>query len=146
MRQRIAMIMLAAAAIGIYALAPAVHSQEFGRTSVRPVAEIKWNNAVLPGVATAVVNGDMTNGASHFYLRYAAGLVTPLHYHTPDHYVTTVAGNLVLIVDGKESALGPGSYFALTNKAKHAARCEGTQACVMFIDARGPWDAVAADK
>ena len=58
--------------------------------------------------------------------------------------MTTVAGNLVLIVDGKEQRLPPGSYFAFTGKARHAARCEGAQDCVMFIDARGRWDVVVA--
>lgn len=146
MRHRIAMILFAAAVATCCVLIPPIYSQDFGRTAVRPVADIKWNEASVPGVATAVVNGDMAKGPSHFYLRYAAGLVTPPHHHSPDHYVTMVTGNLVLIVDGKEHGLGPGSYFALTNKAKHAARCEGSQACVMFIDARGPWDVVVADK
>jgi len=41
--------------------------------------------------------------------------------------------------------LAPGSYFALLNKAPHAARVEGKDACVMFIDARGPWDVVMED-
>jgi quercetin dioxygenase-like cupin family protein len=86
----------------------------------------------------------MAKGASRFYLKYAAGFAAPVHHHSPDHYVTTVAGNLVLIADGKEHRLPPGSYFAFTGKAKHAARCEGTEACVMFIDARGPWDVVLA--
>jgi quercetin dioxygenase-like cupin family protein len=97
-------------------------------------------------VATAVVNGDMAKGPSHFYLRYSKGFVAPLHYHTADHFVTTVTGNLVLVLDGKEHRMGPGSYFALIDKAKHGARCEGSVDCVMFIDARGAWDVVPADK
>jgi quercetin dioxygenase-like cupin family protein len=125
---------------------PAAHSQDSGLTAIRPVADLKWSDAGVPGVATAVVRGDMTKGPSHFYLRYAAGFVAPLHHHSPDHYATMITGNLHLIVEGKAHALGPGSYFALTNKAKHAARCEGSQPCVMFIDARGPWDVVVADK
>jgi quercetin dioxygenase-like cupin family protein len=109
-----------------------------------PVADLKWIGAGVPGVETAAVKGDMAKGASHFYLKYAAGFAAPVHHHSPDHYVTTVAGNLVLIVDGKEHRLPPGSYFAFTGKAKHAARCEGAQDCVMFIDARGAWDVVLA--
>ena len=109
-----------------------------------PTADLKWINAGVPGVETAVVKGDMKKGASHFYLKYAGGFAAPVHHHSPDHFVTTVAGNLVLVVDGKEHRLPPGSYFAFTGKAKHAARCEGTEACVMFIDARGPWDVVLA--
>ena len=37
----------------------------------------------IPGVTKAPVEGDMAKGASHFYLKYAAGLVTPVHHHSP---------------------------------------------------------------
>jgi hypothetical protein len=82
---------------------------------------LKWINAGIPGVDTAVVKGDMKKGASHFYLKYAGGFAAPVHHHSPDHFATTVTGNLVLVVDGKEHRLPPGSYFAFTGKAKHAA-------------------------
>jgi quercetin dioxygenase-like cupin family protein len=84
----------------------------------------------------------MASGPSHFYLRYASGFVSPVHHHSADHFVTTVSATLVLIVDGKENRLPPGSFFALTGKAPHAARCEAGEDCVMSIDARGPWDVV----
>jgi quercetin dioxygenase-like cupin family protein len=111
-----------------------------------PRADLKWVEGAIPGVKTAVVQGDTATGASHFYLSYAPGLVTPVHHHSPDHYVTTVSGSLVLVVDGKEHRLPPGSYFGLTGKARHAARCDGSEACVMFIDARSPWDVVPEKK
>jgi quercetin dioxygenase-like cupin family protein len=85
----------------------------------------------------------MAKGPSHFYLKYDAGVVTPLHHHSPDHYATVVSGTLVLVTAGKENRLAPGSFFALTGMAKHAARVEGKEPCVMFIDARGAWDVVA---
>ena len=121
---------------------PAV-SQTTSKATVVPTSQLAWVNAGIPSVHTAAVQGDMKSGPSHFFLKYAAGFVTPPHHHSPDHFVTTVSGNLVLILDGKEQAVPPGSYFALTGKARHAARCEGAQDCVMFIDARGPWDVVA---
>jgi quercetin dioxygenase-like cupin family protein len=93
-------------------------------------------------VTTAAVEGDMKKGASHFFLTYPAGFVTPVHHHSPDHYVTTISGNLTLLLDGKEQRLTPGSYFAFTGKAPHAARCEANEPCVMFVDARGAWDVV----
>ena len=105
-------------------------------------AGLKWTDAGIPGVKTALVQGDMAKGPSHFYLKYPAGFTAPRHHHTPDHYATTVASQLVLVVDGKDQRLAPGSYFAFTDKAVHAARCEGSEDCVMFIDARGPWDVV----
>lgn len=113
---------------------------------VTPQAALQWKDAGIPGVSTAAVSGDMTKGASRFYLKYAAGFVAPAHHHTPDHYVTTISGNLVLTVDGKEHKLTPGSYFALTGKAPHTARCDGSEDCVMFVEAQAPWDVVLEEK
>ena len=133
--------MAAAVAAITVSVAPAM-AQTAGKATLVPVSQVSWANAGVPSVHTAVVRGDMKAGPSHFYLKYAAGFVTPPHHHSPDHFVTTVSGNLVLIADGKEQAMPPGSYFAFTGKARHSARCEGAQDCVMFIDARGPWDVV----
>jgi mannose-6-phosphate isomerase-like protein (cupin superfamily) len=116
--------------------------EALAKASVSPKADLKWAEGGIPGVSTAALDGDMAKGPSHFFLRYKAGLATPVHHHTPDHYVTVVSGNLVLILDGKEQTLGPGSYFAFTGKAPHAARCQGSEDCVMSVDARGPWDVV----
>ena len=124
-------------AAGLLLAIPAV-----AKTVVTPASEVKWAGAGVPGVSTAPVDGDMAKGPSHFFLKYASGFVAPVHHHSPDHYVTVVSGNLVLIVDGKEQRVPPGSYFAFTGKAKHGARCEGSEDCVMFVDARGAWDVV----
>jgi quercetin dioxygenase-like cupin family protein len=143
MTKHISAVALAAVLALVSPYSPGAFAQGTATKAVlTPVSDLKWIGAGVPGVETAVVKGDMAKGASQFYLKYAAGFVAPVHHHSPDHYVTTVAGNLVLVVDGKEHRLPPGSYFAFTGKAKHAARCEGAEACVMFIDARGPWDVV----
>lgn len=130
---------------GLFASAVAVSLTAFaagGAAVVMPTTDLKWAASGIPGVSTSTVQGDMGKGASHFYLKYAAGFVSPLHHHSADHYVTTVAGNLTLVVDGKEHRLLPGSYFSFNGKAPHVARCVGTTDCVMFIDARDTWDIV----
>ena len=124
----------------------AAFASDGGKAVFTPKSEVKWVESGIPGVSTAAAQGDSSKGPSHFYLKYAAGFAAPVHHHSPDHYVTTVSGNLVLVVDGKEHRLSPGSYFAFTGKAKHAARCEGNEDCVMFIDARGAWDVVPEAK
>lgn len=130
------------ATIAALALSLAALASDTGKSAVTSAANLKWTEAGIPGVSTAAVEGDMAKGPSHFYLKYAKGFVAPLHHHSPDHFVSTLSGRLVLIVDGKEQRLAPGSYFALTQKMAHGARCEGEEDCVMFIDARGPWDIV----
>lgn len=130
------------AAVALATAAGAALAQAPGKAVVTSQNSLKWADAGIPGVSTAAVEGDPSKGAAHFYLKYASGFVAPVHHHSPDHFVTTVSGNLVLIVDGKEQRLAPGSYFALTGKAKHAARCETGADCVMFVHALGPWDVV----
>lgn len=142
MAKRMRRSMLGANVALALAITQAVVGADMGAAVATAKGDLKWAEAGIPGVKTAVVQGDMVKGSSHFYLSYAAGFVAPLHHHSPDHYATTVSGSLVLVLDGKERRLPPGSYFALTGKAPHAARCEGSEACVIFIDARGPWDVV----
>ena len=105
-------------------------------------ADLKWKD-MGNGVSAAQLSGDMGTGASRFFLKYPVGLVTPNHHHDADHYVTVVSGTITLTVNGKDSKLGPGSYFALTNKAPHVAKVEGKEPAVFFVQADGPWNVVA---
>jgi mannose-6-phosphate isomerase-like protein (cupin superfamily) len=113
-----------------------------GKAMVVTKAELKWKDMGIPGVAAAPVSGDMEKGASRFFLKYPVGFVSPKHHHTADHYVTVLSGMITLTVDGKEHKLGPGSYFALTEKMPHTAKVEGNEEAVFFIQADGAWDAV----
>jgi len=112
------------------------------KSAVVAKADLKWKNLGTGGVAAAPVSGDMEKGASRFFLKYPVGFVTPNHHHTADHYVTVVSGTITLTVDGKDHKLGPGSYFALTQKKPHTAKVEGNEDAVFFIQADGPWDVV----
>jgi quercetin dioxygenase-like cupin family protein len=137
------LIPAATAAVAIFTSAPLVAAAA-GTAKAIPATDLQWKDAGVAGVSSALVDGHMGKGASHFFLKYAAGFVAPLHHHTADHHVALVSGTLVLVIDGKEHRLTPGSYFVFKGKAKHAARCEGSQDCVMFSDARAPWDVVVA--
>lgn len=113
---------------------------------VVPKADLVWTKLGTAGVAAAMVSGDMEKGASRFFLKYPVGLVTPLHHHTADHYVTVVSGTITLTVDGKDYKLGPGSYFELIDKKPHAAKVEGNEDAIFFIHAEKAWDVVMEKK
>ena len=110
-------------------------------TLVMTKADLKWKD-MGNGIAAAPVSGDMAKGESRFFLKYPAGLVTPNHHHDADHYVTLVSGAVTLTVAGMEYPLGPGDYFALTDKQPHVAKVEGSEDAVFFIQADGPWNVV----
>jgi len=112
-----------------------------GSAVVMTKADLKWKD-MGNGIKAAPVSGDMEKGASRFFLSYPVGLVTPMHHHDTDHYVTVVSGAITLTADGKDYKLGPGAYFALTDKAPHIAKVEGKEPAVFFIQADGPWNVV----
>ena len=134
---------VAFATAALIAMAAGAAKEMASAATVVPVATVKWvGGPGGPPVSIAPVDGDPNKGPSHFYLKYAACFLSPNHHHSADHFVTTVSGTLVLTVDGKEQRLAPGSFFSLTKKAAHIARCEAGTDCVMFVDARSTWDLV----
>ncbi|MBM3114985.1 cupin domain-containing protein [Jeongeupia naejangsanensis] len=108
---------------------------------VVPKADLQWKD-MGNGIAAAPVAGSMEKGKSRFFLKYPVGLVTPRHHHDADHYVTVISGTITLNVEGRDYRLGPGAYFALTNKVPHTAKVEGNEDAVFFIQADGPWNVV----
>ena len=135
---------LAATAAALMIAGAPMPAAAAGPTVVMATSDLKWKD-MGNGISAAPVSGDMEKGASRFFLKYPVGLVTPKHHHDADHYVTLVSGAVLLTVDGKEHKLGPGAYFALTNKASHVAKVEGKEEAVFFIQADGPWN-VAVEK
>jgi len=52
------------------------------KSVVVPTQDAKWTPGAIPQVSMAAVDGDPAKGASHFFLKYAAGFVTPAHHHS----------------------------------------------------------------
>ena len=136
-KNHVLVIALAAALVSV----ASVLAAETGKSVVLAKADLKWKS-MGNGIAAAPVSGDMDKEPSRFFLKYPAGLVTPMHHHTANHHVTMISGAITLTVGGKEHRLGPGAYFMLADRAPHIAKVEGTEDAVMFIQAEAPWDVV----
>jgi quercetin dioxygenase-like cupin family protein len=103
--------------------------------------DIKWSPVEgFAGVQSSTIEGDAAKGAHHSFMKFDAGFAAPLHTHTADHYVTVVAGTVILNVDGIEHRLPVGSYFAFKNKKAHTTTCMAGAECILFTDVRGKWD------
>lgn len=110
---------------------------------VMAAADLKWNDVPnFPGVKMAVASGDPGKGAAHFFMKFSPGFAAPLHHHNADHFVTVIAGTMVLNIDGKDAKLPAGSYFSFSGKKTHTTKCDTGADCVLFIDARGKWDVI----
>lgn len=109
--------------------------------------DIKWEPVKdFPGVYTSTIDGNAAKGAHHSFMKFDAGFTAPLHHHSSDHFVTVVAGTLVLTIDGVEHRLPPGSYFSFKKKQPHSTACAVGAECILFTDVRGKWDVVTETK
>lgn len=141
MRKEVRVIL--AALFAAAAVAPIAAEAKTGPATLMPAADLKWEDVKgFQGVKVAYLRGDAAKGANHIMLKLPGGFAAPLHHHTADHYVAVVTGTLVLTVDGKETRLPPGSYFAFTGKKQHLTKCEAGTDCTLFIDNRAKWDVV----
>jgi hypothetical protein len=123
--------------------APGAQAAEKKGAVLVPASEVKWTDVPqMTGVQIAPIDGDPSKGPSHFLLKFVGGFAAPLHHHTANHFVTVIAGTVVLGVDGNEQKLPAGSVFSFSNKTKHTTSCAAGAECVMSIDSRGKWDVV----
>lgn len=114
-----------------------------GASVVTAAADLKWNDVPdFPGLKMAVVSGNPAKGAAHFFIKFTPGFAAPLHHHNADHFVTVLAGTLVLNIDGKDAKLPAGSYFSFTGRKPHTTKCDAGAECILFLDSRGKWNVI----
>lgn len=63
-------------------------------------------------------------GCEVLFASYPAGTEIQPHTHPTENYGVITAGELILIVDGRESRYGPGDWYHLLPEQEHAARFE----------------------
>lgn len=133
---------------GETAAQPAKSMTSAGAAHLVAADELKWNDVEgVAGVKMAVLQGDPGKGPAHFFLKLPGGFMADMHFHNADHYVAVVAGTLSLTPEGgAEKRLQAGSGFSFTGKKRHVTKCAAGSDCVLFLDARGPWDVIPVEK
>ena len=110
-------------------------------------SDLDWvEDAKRPGTWRALAEGNPDTGPAHFYLKYQKGFTGGEHHHTFDHGGWVLEGTVILVIDGQETKLPPGSFYFVAGKKPHAAKCDPAADCVMTVDVRGKWDVVPEKK
>lgn len=107
--------------------------------------ELKWADldpTGAPGVKVADLWGDHQKGAFGAFFKLPAGFAAPLHTHTHDMKVVTVAGTYIQGPEGKPTfRLGPGSYLMQPGgNYRHTTSCDQSTDCVFFVESDGAFD------
>jgi len=113
-----------------------------------PAEAIKWEPGPTPGTKVAKLWGDSSKGGHYGMLvKFDAGLMHPLHYHTNTLKLIMITGTLMLKPDnGQEHKLGPGSYILQAGRAKHVSGCAAGAECQFLLTSDAKFDFINAEK
>jgi quercetin dioxygenase-like cupin family protein len=129
---------------GVVALMGTITSAQ-SKAVLWPSAAIKWtHNPAAAGAQTAVLWGDPTKGGFGALKQLPAGTVLAAHTHSQDSHVVIVKGTLTLDIDGKKTALAPGSYTMIPGGVPHSASCAAV--CEYFEHMDGAFDSTNVKK
>jgi quercetin dioxygenase-like cupin family protein len=140
-----------------FAVAAVVSAQGSGQGTtgtaavIMPAADLKWGDldpTGAPGVKSADVWGDHTQGAFGGFTKFPAGYVAPLHTHTNDLKIVVISGTFIHTPEGKPAArLGPGSYLMQSGgNYRHTTACDKASECLFFIQSTGKFDLIPVEK
>jgi quercetin dioxygenase-like cupin family protein len=143
---RLTLLALASTAASARADAPAgLPPVDSGQAVI--FSDVKWTPFRVPegapipaGLMVSRVAGDAQTGPSVSYVKFPAGYAFPAHWHSFTEYSVVISGILQSSVNGKATALPPGSYFVLPAKTVHQTTCQPGQECVVLVRRAGPTD------
>jgi anti-sigma factor ChrR (cupin superfamily) len=127
---------------GLVAAAVSLQAADAAKPVMMPPDQMKWvPNPGAPGVATAVVWGDLEKGAHGAFHKFTPGFVAPLHTHSANTKVVVVAGTMSMTgEDGKEMKFPAGSFYTQPNTFPHVTRCLAGAECLVYLEADAKWD------
>jgi quercetin dioxygenase-like cupin family protein len=109
-------------------------------------ADLQWGDCPAifpPGCKISVLRGNPAEPGADVFLRVPAGYTIPAHSHTSAERMVLVSGQLDVTYAGHATAsLKRGDYAYGPALVPHTARCNGPEACTLFIAFNGAVDAL----
>jgi quercetin dioxygenase-like cupin family protein len=133
-----------------FATTQSVNAQSMDKGGARPLAQVKFaQDDDVKCLASALENGNPSNGPSTFILKAPPNCVVPWHYHTAGEQLIVTQGDVKTEMEGMAAvSLTPGGFAMMPGKAKHQFSCQSKSPCVLFVTFDGTYDIfwVKADK
>ena len=109
-------------------------------------ADLQWGDCPAifpPGCKIAVLHGDPAEPGADVFLRVPSGYTIPAHSHTSAERMVLVSGQIDVTYAGHPAvSLKRGDYAFGPAALPHTARCNGAEACTLFIAFNGAVDAL----
>jgi quercetin dioxygenase-like cupin family protein len=109
-------------------------------------ADLQWGDCPAifpPGCRISVLHGNPAEPGADVFLRVPSGYTIPAHSHTSAERMVLVSGQLDVTYAGHPTvSLQRGDYAYGPAQLPHTARCNGAEACTLFIAFNGAVDAL----
>jgi len=109
-------------------------------------ADLQWGDCPAifpPGCKISVLHGNPAEPGADVFLRVPSGYTIPAHSHTSAERMVLVSGQLDVTYAGHPAvSLKRGDYAYGPALLPHTARCNGAEACTLFIAFNGAVDAL----
>ena len=114
---------------------PAFGEESADTSSRTPAAAITWVTTSI-GPDAASISGDFSTGRHVTYLRFPAGVKTPVHIHSAGYTGIVVAGVARHYVPGtpaSELDLAAGSFWSMPANLPHISECLPGADCIFAL-------------
>lgn len=104
--------------------------------------ELVWGASGF-GPEVSPVHGDLANEAHVTYVKFKAGMATPLHTHTADYVGIVITGVTMHWEPGKPETrkeLSAGAHWFMPGDVRHVSECLPGAECIMAIQQQRPMD------
>lgn len=130
----------AAMCLAILLAGPALAQMPDGAVLV-DAEEVEWTE-IIPGVDFGAVYGTFTEEEHGKLVKFAPGLVSPMHTHTNAYHGVVIQGTVTNPYEGEESPaeMGPGTYWYVPGGAAHKTGCVSEEPCLFYTYGDEGWD------
>lgn len=113
----------------------AATTQVEGQSTRTAATELHWVDSGF-GPEVSPVNGDFSKGQHVTYVKFAAGMVTPLHTHTADYVgivITGVTRHWEPEKPATKTLLSAGAHWFMPANVPHVSECLPGIECIMAL-------------
>jgi len=110
--------------------------------------ELRWIDSGF-GPSVSAVNGDFSSGAHITYVKFSAGMTTPLHTHSHDYVGIVLTGVSMHWLPGKpetKKKLSAGAHWFMPANVEHVSECLPGVECIMALYQQNSMDFLPAAK
>lgn len=125
-------LVLTAIALGAFTN---VSSNSESGTAYTAATELQWMDSGF-GPTVSPINGDFSKGSHVTYVKFSAGMKTPLHTHSHDYVGIVLSGVSMHWEPGKpetKKPLSAGAHWFMPGDVAHVSECLPGTECIMAI-------------